>query len=240
MSSVRSATSATHRAPSPYPSKPEGCWSASPVGRGNPGQSALPPPQKLLPHTPHSSHLIPATGRRGPVTRPGCTSLPQRCCTTGRNCRRTARPNPPPLPGGLIVLAVVPKTAGLALPWSCWIWSKAAMDRRVMNTTSPTPVWSAVLPSMSRRPLPSSQRPMSDQTRATASERRRPQSCSTRAMSTMPRRSCSLGDRAVASMASIASSSSAGGPDVETAVRTTGLLVSRRNRGTERTPSARR
>ena len=46
------------------------------------------------------------------------------------------------------------------------------------------------------------------------SERRRPQSRSTSiwAMSTMPRRSRSLGDRGVARMASIASSSSAGGP----------------------------
>ena len=76
---------------------------------------------------------------------------------------------------------------------------------------------------------------MSDQTRAAASERRRPQSrsTSTRAMSTMPRRSRSLGDRAVARMASIApscaSSSSAGGPDLETALRTTGILVSRRS-----------
>ena len=57
----------------------------------------------------------------------------------------------------------------------------------------------------------------------------------TRAMSTMPRRSRSLGDRAVARMASIASSNSAGGPDVETAVRTTGLLTAGRNPGTERT-----
>ena len=55
MSPVRSAMSAAHRVPSPYRSKPEGCWSAPPVGRGNPGQSALPPPQRLLPHTTHFS-----------------------------------------------------------------------------------------------------------------------------------------------------------------------------------------
>ena len=85
------------------------------------------------------------------------------------------------------------------------------------NTILPSPVWSVLLRSMSSRPLPSSHRSMSDQTRATASERRRPQSrrTSTRAMSTtprraarpglsMPRRSRSLGDRAVARMASTA------------------------------------
>ena len=48
----------------------------------------------------------------------------------------------------------------------------------------------------------------------------------------MRRRSRSLGDRAVAKMVSIAPSSSAGGPDVETAVRTTGpLTAGRKPRG---------
>ena len=48
----------------------------------------------------------------------------------------------------------------------------------------------------------------------------------------MRRRSRSLGDRAVARMVSIAPSSSAGGPDVETAVRTTGpLTAGRKPRG---------
>ena len=59
-------------------------------------------------------------------------------------------------------------------------------------------------------------------------------------MSTIARRYRSLGDRAVAMMASIASSSSAGGPDVETAVRTTGLLTAGRNPGAERAPPANR
>ena len=52
---VRYAISTAHQVPSPYRSKPEGCWRAPPVGRGNPGQSALPPPQRLLPHTTHFS-----------------------------------------------------------------------------------------------------------------------------------------------------------------------------------------
>ncbi len=59
-------------------------------------------------------------------------------------------------------------------------------------------------------------------------------------MSTIARRYRSLGDRAVAMMASIASSSSAGGPGVETAVRTTGLLTAGRNPGAERAPPANR
>ena len=63
------------------------------------------------------------------------------------------------------------------------------------NTILPSPVWSVLLRSMSSRPLPSSHRSMSDQTRATASERRRPQSrrTSTRAMSTTPRRAARPG-----------------------------------------------
>ena len=56
MSPVRYTMSAAHRVPSPYRSKPEGCWRAPPVGRGNPRQSALPPPQRLLPHTTHFGH----------------------------------------------------------------------------------------------------------------------------------------------------------------------------------------
>ena len=56
-------------------------------------------------------------------------------------------------------------------------------------------------------------------------------------MSTIARRYRSLGDRAVAMMASIASSSSAGGPAVETAVRTTGLLTDGRNPGDRTDPS---
>ena len=139
------------------------------------------------------------------------------------------------------ILGVGPDTA-VAL-----LISKVAMARRVMNATSPTPVWSAVLPSMSKRPLPSSRRSMSDQMRTAASERRKPQlrSTSTRAMSTMPRwsarsgfsmhrRSRSLGNRTVARMASIALLSSSGRPDLEIAVRTTGLSLSGRNLGLKR------
>ena len=55
-------------------------------------------------------------------------------------------------------------------------------------------------------------------------------------MSTIARRYRYLGDRAVAMMASIASSSSAGRPNVETAVRTTGLLTAGRNRGGQNGP----
>ena len=49
------------------------------------------------------------------------------------------------------------------LPWSWQISPQVAMAQRVMNTASPRPIWSAALPSMSRRPLPPSQRSMSDQ-----------------------------------------------------------------------------
>ena len=47
----------------------------------------------------------------------------------------------------------------------------------------------------------------------------------------MPQLSRSLSDRGVARIALIASSSSAGGPGVETEVRTTGLLTAVRNPG---------
>ena len=53
--------------------------------------------------------LIPATGRRGPRTRPECTSLPQCCCTTGCNGRRTARHSVKHNPGQNGLVQSIPK-----------------------------------------------------------------------------------------------------------------------------------
>ena len=56
MSSVRSATSAARRVPSQAGPSPRAAGPPFHVGGGSTGQSALPPPQWVLAHTPHSSH----------------------------------------------------------------------------------------------------------------------------------------------------------------------------------------
>ena len=57
MSSVRSATYAAYRVPNCHAGRsPRAAGPPFHVGRGSPGQSALPPPKGWLAHTPHSSH----------------------------------------------------------------------------------------------------------------------------------------------------------------------------------------
>ena len=132
MSPVRSAMSVAYRAPSPNRSKPEGCWSAPPVGCSNPGQSASPPPQRPLPHTNHFSqradsprvycatltlldhppcHMIAESGELWPGSSAGplwpLKSSPSPAAFAAGSSRR------------LIVLAVILKTDGLASPRNC-------------------------------------------------------------------------------------------------------------------------
>ena len=56
MDSVRSRTSAAYRVASRAGPSPRAAGAPFQSGRGNPGQSALPPPQRPLAHTPHYSH----------------------------------------------------------------------------------------------------------------------------------------------------------------------------------------
>ena len=75
MSPGRYAMSAAHRVPSPCRSKPEGFWSAPPVGRDNPGQAALPPPRGIAGL--YSSFQLSGGLALGMESPPWC------CCTIG-------------------------------------------------------------------------------------------------------------------------------------------------------------
>ena len=106
-----------------------------------------------LAHTPHSSHRAAWSADSPQVYFAVPALLYHRPCRVIAESAALARARPTRLlwpenhwlkPAALtrrlIVLAVIPKTAGLASPRRCRSPSKAVMARRVMNTTSPSPV----------------------------------------------------------------------------------------------------